>query len=228
MSQILPHKVERIEAPFVVACEGYNDVCLIDRLLDKWSITNCRVGCPSTTGVGGQGKDFLGQYLSALDFAARKDMQRTMRGLLLIVDADDSSEKAFSAACKALKFAAFPVPDSAFTLKDENGIRTAVYIVPGVDKEGTLEHLLLQAAFEEAPAGETCVDMFLACVGRSPLERPNTVAKMKMSALVAASFPTNPWATPGMLLQSSKNDLISFDSGHFKHLADFLASFCTE
>jgi len=58
MSHILPHKVDRIEAPFVVACEGYNDVCLIDQLLNQRGITNCRVGCPSRTGVGGQGKDF--------------------------------------------------------------------------------------------------------------------------------------------------------------------------
>jgi hypothetical protein len=228
MSHILPQKVERIEVPFVVACEGYNDVCLIDKLIDQCSITNCRIGCPSRTGVGGEGKDFLGQYLSAIDFAARKDTQRTMRGLLLVVDADENPEKAFSAACNALTFAEFPVPDSAFALRDENGIRTAVYVVPGVDKEGTLEHLLLRAAFEKAPAGETCVDGFLACVGRSTHEKPNTIAKMKMSALIAASFPTNPWATPGMLLQSGKNDLISFDSGYFKHLADFLAGFCAE
>jgi hypothetical protein len=228
MSHILPHKVERIEAPFVVACEGYNDVCLIDKLIDQCSITNCRTGCPSRTGVGGEGKDYLGQYLSAIDFAAAKDTQRTMRGLLLIVDADESPDKAFSAACNALRFAAFPVPDSAFTLIDDNGIRTAIYIVPGVNKEGTLEHLLLRTAFEKTPASEACVDAFLACVDRSTHEKPNTVAKMKMSALVAASFPVNPWATPGMLLQSSKNDLISFDSGHFKHLADFLVGFCTE
>jgi hypothetical protein len=228
MSHILPHKVERIEAPFVVACEGYNDVCLIDKLIDQCSITNCRIGCPSRTGVGGEGKDFLGQYLSALDFAARKDTQRTMRGLLLIFDADASPEKAFSAACNALKFAAFPIPDSAFTLKDENGIRTAVYIIPGVNVNGTLEHLLLQAAFDKAPTSKACVDAFLACVGKAPEDRPNCLAKMQMSAFVAASFPANPWATPGMLLQSGKNDLISFDSGHFKHLADFLASFCTE
>ena len=227
MSFILPHKVERIEAPFVVACEGYSDVCLVDKLLEQRGITNCRVGCPSRTGVGGEGKDYLNKYLSAIDFASRKVPRRTMRGLLLVVDADESPAEAFSAACEALAFAQFPLPDSAFAQKDEAGMRTAVYIVPGKGESGTLEHLLLRSAFENAPASKACVDTFLACVGRTANEKSNTIAKMGMSALVAASFPTNPWATPGTLLQSNDNDLISFDSEYFKDLADFLAGFCS-
>lgn len=228
MSHILPHKVDRIETPFVVACEGYNDVCLIDQLLDQRGITNCSVGCPSTTGVGGQGKDFLDRYLTALDFAAKRDTPGAMRGLLVVVDADEDSQKAFAAACSAIAFAGFPVPDSAFILMNERNFRTSVYMIPGVDECGTLEHLLLRSAFETAPTSEVCVDEFLACIGISSGEKSNTVAKMKMSALVAASFPANPWATPGMLLRSGKNNLVSAASGQFRHLADFLASFCTE
>ena len=125
MSWILPHKVERIETPFVIACEGYNDVCLIDKLLGQRGITNCRVGCPSRAGSGGDGKDFLDRYLSALDLVIRKDVRNELRGILLIVDADENPENAFAAACKALRFAQFPVPPSAFTQKEENGVRTA-------------------------------------------------------------------------------------------------------
>ena len=228
MSYILPHKVERIDAPFVVACEGFGDVCLAEQLLKIKRIENCRVGCPSRTGVGGDGKDYLNKYLSAIALAANNDTVRMLRGLLVVVDADDSPQKAFDIACSALRYAEYPVPDSASTLKEENGIKTAIYLIPGVNEPGTLEHLLLRSAFDKAPTAQACVDTLLECIGRAPIDKPNAVAKMKMSALVAASFPKNPWATPGPLLQSSDNDLIPLDSPHFKHLADYLANFCTE
>jgi hypothetical protein len=228
MNYILPHKVERIESPFIVACEGFADVCLIEQLLTLRSTENCRVGCPSRTGVGGDGKDYLNKYLSAIALAANNDTVPALRGLMVIVDADDAPEKAFDLACSALRFAQYPVPDSAFALKDENGVKTAIYLIPGENETGTLEHLLLRAAFDSSKNSEPCIDSFLDCIGKAPADEPNTLAKMKMSALVAAAFPGNPWATPGPLLQSSRNEIVPIDSIHFKHLADFLAKFCTE
>jgi hypothetical protein len=155
MSLILPHKVERIESPFIVACEGFGDACLVEQLLQRRQMENCRVGCPSRTKV-------------------------------------------------------------------------AAYLIPGENQTGTLEHLLLQAKFAAEPSDEARVDSFLNCIGKAPLDKPDSLAKMKMSALVAASFPSNPWATVGPLLQSSKNDLVPIDSPHFKPLGDFLAEFCKE
>ena len=228
MSLILPHKVERIETPFIVACEGFNDVCFVEQLLNIKRIENCRVGCPSRTGVGGDGKDYLNKYLSAIALAANNDTVPMLRGLLVVVDADDSPQRAFDLACSALRYAEYPVPDSAFTAKNKNGVRTAVYLIPGENETGTLEHLLLRAAFDSSKDREPCIDSFLNCIGRAPANKPNVLAKMQMSALVAASFPTNPWATPGYLLQSSRNDIVPIDSIHFKHLADFLAEFCAE
>jgi hypothetical protein len=228
MSLILPHKVERIESPFVVACEGFGDVCLVEKLLQLEQIENCRVGCPSRTGVGGDGKDYLNRYLSAIALAANNDAVQMLRGLLVVVDADDNFHAAFDSACAALRYADYPIPDSPFAPREENGVRTAVYLIPGENETGTLEHLLLKAAFDTSKNSEVCVDSFLNCIGKTPEDKPNIRAKMQMSALVAASFPSNPWTTPGPLLQSSKNDLIPVDSPHFKHLADFLKEFCAE
>jgi len=228
MSLILPHRVERIESSFIVACEGFGDVCLVEQLLQLKKITDCRIGCPSRTGVGGDGKDYLNKYLSAIALAANNGTVQIVRGLLVVVDADDSPKNAFDLACAALRYAEFPVPDSAFTLKNENGVTTAVYLVPGENEIGTLEHLLLRAAFDASKHCEPCIDSLLDCIGRAPDNDPNTVAKMKMSALVAAAFPSNPWATPGPLLQSSRNKIVPIESAHFKHLADFLAEFCKE
>lgn len=151
-----------------------------------------------------------------------------LRGLLVIVDADDSPQRAFDTACSALRFAQYPIPGSAFAFMDENGVRTAIYLIPGENETGTLEHLLLRAAFDSSDNSEPCIDSFLDCVGKAPDNEPNTLAKMKMSALVAAAFPSNPWATAGPLLQSGRNEIVPIDSIHFKHLAEFLAEFCTE
>lgn len=228
MNYILPHKVERIEFPFIVACEGFGDVCLVDQLLKLKSIDNCRVGCPSQAGVGGMGKDYLNKYLSAVSLAANNGGIQMLRGVLLVVDADDSPQIAFDAACSALQYAQYPVPESAFKDKDENGIKTSVYLIPGENETGTLEHLLLRAAFESSSGSQSCTELFLNCIGKSPANESNVLAKMQMSALVAASFPENPWATPGPLLQSSKNDLVPINSPHFSTLADYLAEFCKE
>lgn len=228
MILILPHKVERVESPFIVACEGFGDVCLVEKLLELKEIDNCRVGCPSRTGVGGDGKDYLDKYLSAIALAADNDAVPMLRGLLVIIDADDSPQKAFDLACAALRFAEYPIPDSPFAPINENGFKVAVYLIPGVNEDGTLEHLLLRSAFGSFNKSEACIDSFMNCVGKVPPNQPNVLAKMRMSAFVAASFPSNPWATPGLLLQSSKNDIVPIDSPQFKHLADFLAEFCAE
>lgn len=228
MSLILPHKVEEIGAPFVVVCEGYGDVCLIDGLLQLNGIENCKVGCPSRTGTGGDGRDFLNRYLSAIAAVAGKSPENPLRGVLVIVDADEAPQRAFELACRALEFAEFGVPEHPFVANNAGGLKVAVYLIPGQDQTGTLEHLLLRSAFGKAPESEACVDSFMNCIGRAPKDTPNIVAKMKMSALLAGSFPQNPWATPGPLLQSSDNDLVPLDSPHFKHLASFIAEFCRE
>ena len=228
MTLILPHKVSVIDAPYIVVCEGFGDACLVAKLLEHRAIQNCRVGCPSRAGVGGEGKDFLDKYLDAIALVAANQTTRILRGILVMVDADDDPGKAFDLACEALTFAEFPAPDAQFALHQVGDLRTAVYLVPGLGETGTLEHLLLLSALEKAPASGVCVDAFLGCVGKTPANEPNVLAKMKMSALVAASNPRNPWATPGPLLQSSKSNLIPIDSPHFKHLGDFLAEFCAK
>lgn len=228
MRLILPHKVERIEAPYLVACEGFGDACLVEKLLEFNRIANCRVGCPSRTGVGGDGKDYLDKYLAAIALASQKDELKRLRGLLVMVDADLDPHAAFDCACKALSYAEFPIPDAPFASKASDDFKVSVYLIPGENETGTLEHLLLRATFASSASCEGCVDSFLSCIGKAPDNEPNTLAKMKMSALVAAAFPGNPWATPGPLLQSSRNEIVPIDSIHFKHLADFLAKFCTE
>jgi hypothetical protein len=228
MSLILPQKISEIDVPYIVACEGYGDVCLVAKLLEERNITNCKVGCPSRQGVGGDGKDYLHKYLDAVALVVANHQSQPLRGLIVIVDADHDQNAAFALACKALTFAEFPVPERAFTPEISGELRVGVYIVPGIGETGTLENLLLRSVYENAPEAEACVESFLQCVGKGPGDQPNVLANMRMSALVAASFPNNPWATPGPLILSSKNNLIPIGSPHFHPLADFLVEFCAE
>ena len=109
----------------------------------------------------------------------------------------------------------------------------AVYLVPGLmlngeQETGTLEDILLRAAFEKNPQFQGCLDTFIGCIGKAPELKSTKKAKMRLSALVGASFPSNPWASVDKLLASSKNELVHIDSIHFKPLDDFLAEFCQE
>ena len=96
MTFALPTKVVTIPQPFLIACEGHSDLRLIDELLQHRNISNCSVGCPS--------RDFapdLSSYLKALKGII--DIQGlSLRGVLIVVDADDSRTEAFADACSAL------------------------------------------------------------------------------------------------------------------------------
>jgi hypothetical protein len=239
MSQLLSAGFEEIENPFVVVCEGSGDARFVFELLKTREVANCSVGYPNEKDAKGGGKDAIEAYLVAIStwFAIHPD--KNLQGLMLLLDADDKPESAFRLACKAFKGAGFHIPSKAYSCessiksKDEFPANVAVYLIPGMmqsgeQETGTLEDILLRAAFAKNPLYEGCLDAFLGCIGKAPEHQPNKRAKMRMSALVGASFPSNPWASVDKLLASSKNDLVPMNSQHFSDLADFLAKFCRE
>jgi hypothetical protein len=214
----LPRRVINIPSPFLIVCDGYSDVRLVDELLQHNKIPNCSVGCRS---------DDFGQNLSGYLKAIKAIVDINglgPQGICVIVDADESRDKAFADACRALQDGDFPTPARPFVIEDLNP-RVAVYVMPGENRDGTLEHLLLEATFTKEKKLEKCVDDFLACVG-SPKPAPNKEAKMRMSALVAATCTKNPWASAAMIWHDKGNP-VPIDSPNFRHLTDFLKRFST-
>ena len=70
----------------------------------------------------------------------------------------------------------------------------------GEGRNGTLEHILWEAALKLNPTIEACVDAFSLCMGgKMDTASENQRAKMKMSAIVAASCKDNPWASAAMI-----------------------------
>lgn len=224
MSFIQPQKLELLPHPFFIATEGMGDARLLDKLLQFKSITTCSVGCPSRQSAKNKtGKDAFPEYLASVQFARYRASAVPLRGLLVVADADDDVNASFGAIQSALAGAEFPVPQIPFSVEG-NPFRVAVYLLPGNGRTGTLEHLLLDAAFANAPKLEGCLNDFSACTGALRSKKPNKVAKMRMSALAAAFCEDNPWCSANLML-CDPNTPVPISSRCFDELSAFLMKF---
>src|SRR5437667_5628624 len=119
----LPRRVVTIPRPFLIACEGYGDVRLVDKLLQHHDIGNCCVGCPSRDFSDDNLSDYLKAVRSILDIKGT-----AILGVLVMVDADVSPVSAFTSACNALASGGFPSPTAPFAIEELNP-RCAVYVM---------------------------------------------------------------------------------------------------
>jgi hypothetical protein len=223
---IQPQALDFLPHPFFIATEGIGDARLIDELLQFRGITNCSVGCPSRISSKGKtGKDAFPDYFAAIQTARRRVDSTQLLGLLVVADADANAGEAFGAIRTGLDQAAFPAPDKPFSIEG-NPFRTAVYLLPGEGKTGTLEHLLLDAAFVKAPSLQDCLDDFSTCTGALRSSKPNKLAKMRMSALAAAFCEDNPWCSAHTMWSDDKNP-VPIDSPCFNHIGDFVTRFAS-
>ncbi len=204
--------------PFLAVCEGFGDVRFVSALLVQNGLTVYDVGCPTQARGFGDGKDAIPKYLQAV--ASDK---RGLRGLTVIVDADDDPDKAFGRAIAALDSARFSPPSKPFDAGGSD-IRIGVFIVPGHNKKGTLEHLLLEAAVKRNPDMKQCLDVFSDCTGSVKSWAPNQQAKMKIAALVAAFCENNPSCSLAWVW-GEKGNPIPLDSDCFGELVAFLSEF---
>jgi hypothetical protein len=223
MSILLDHRVNVIPHSFLVVCEGYSDAKLITKLIEHAGITNCNVGCPSRTGGHGEGKDAVAPYLEAVRTSIDLGKAK-LQGILVVADANGDPDKIFTAMAEALNRAGFHKPSKSFLIEG-TPVRSAVFLIPGEGRNGTLEHVLWEAAVQKKPIIEGCVETFMKCMG-DVLDScsDNQRAKMKMSALVAASCKDNPWASSAMIWSDGGNP-IPIDSSCFSHVSDFLVAF---
>ena len=232
MNERLPEGLIGIENSRVIVCEGSGDACLVHKLMDARGIQSCSIGYPNEKDAKSGGKDAIGLYIRNIKNWFFLHPEKALDRLAIVLDSDENPQAAFRLACKALEEAGIPAPNRAFSREHLEHLAVAVYLIPGLDEEGTplkgtLEDLLLLAAFNNNPHYQGCLSTFIDCIGKAPTDKPNKLAKMRLSSLVGASFEPNPWAAVDKLLASRKSsNLIPLDSHHFDHLADFLAEFC--
>jgi len=206
------------ESPYVIVCEGFQDVGLVCHLLKHLKIHNCDVTYPKKSD-GGNGKDQIGAVIKLL-----AGSKKPATGILVIADADEDPKKSFAAVCAVLD--KYPVPSSAFTTAQKGSLRSGVFLLPGAGKKGALEHLLLDVVRNENPGIIACVEEFRRCtVGPTPWS-DNDDAKMKMQCVVAATCEKNPTCSLAWVWDPKYKTIpIRIDSPILKELSDFLIAF---
>jgi hypothetical protein len=218
-----PDKLFVRESPFVVVAEGFHDVRFICNLLRSLKIENCDVTYPKKIPDGGNGKDKIGAVLRGL--AARAS---GLEGILIVQDADRDPAASFAEAQAAFKFdgAPFKPPSAAFAVQPGK-IKTAVYLIPGPERTGTLEHLLFDAAADNNPDAAACIRELCLC---SKLEQrnlnENDKAKLKLATMIATCC-DDPITSLAWVWSKGGNP-IPINSPHFKELAEFLAAFTSQ
>ena len=221
----LSRTMQEIRSPYVVACEDMGHAALVWELLQHRGLMNCDVGCPSQEGDKITGITGIPHYLGRIR-ALILSGKANLAGIMVVADADASAATCFATICTALQSGNFPAPSQAFNVEG-TAFRTAVFILPGAGRTGTLEHLLWDAAIEKTPKLQKCVAHFCRCTGGHINSAPeNKKAKMQISALVASHCQKNPFASSGMIWHDKDNP-IPIDSPCFKPLADFLTNFLT-
>jgi hypothetical protein len=215
---VMPQENPKRTLPFVVVCEGYSDVCFVAELLEHLHIETCNVGCPTKKNYG-DGKDAIPAYLKGLSLD-----KKGLRGVLVVVDGDQTPEKFFTDMSSAMDHATFPRPSQPFAIEDRNNFKVGVFLTPRAGEKGTLDGLLLEAVYEKHPDARVCVERFVDCTKVSKAWTPNYQSKMKLSALVAAYCEGNPWSSLAWVW-SQKGNPIPINSARFAALSDTLRMF---
>ena len=151
--------------------------------------------------------------------------KQTLRGILIMVDANDKPTQRFSMMQEALLDANFPAPAKPFMVEGDP-FRVAIFLIPREGENGTLDNLLLEAALNKNPEMRTCLDNFCDCTGEVKSWTQNQQSKMRLSALVAASCQNNPWASAA-IMWSEKGSPVPIESEYFIHIAKFLMVFAS-
>jgi hypothetical protein len=208
------------ESPYVIVCEGFQDAGFIKALLGHLKITNCDVTFPKKRRDGANGKDGIPQIVKLL-------APRDITGIAIVRDADDDPIAAFNEA-KAAFIDPFVAPDASFTLKNGKR-RTGVFLIPGIGKRGTLDHILFDAVATTLAPVAACVNAFQACARAQWRNEwsENRKAKMKMHSVIASFCEDDPGCSLGFIWAKGQDNPLDISNPIFKELSDFLTEFST-
>jgi hypothetical protein len=207
------------ESPYVIVCEGWQDASFVCALLKDLGITNCDVTYPRKSD-GGNGKDAIAKVLTLL--AGRAS---AIEGIAVIGDADVNLANSFAEVCNGFP-QPFVAPTQCFTVADGKKHRTGVFLIPGDNKTGTLEHLFIEAITLANPTALNCVETYRNCTATTTNWTDNKIGKMRLAAYVAAHCEDDPCCSPAYMW-TSKKQVFQISSPAFQELRDFLVTFTT-
>ncbi|MDE0021559.1 MAG: hypothetical protein OXT69_09290 [Candidatus Poribacteria bacterium] len=132
------------------------------------------------------GKPSLKRFLPVL---VKSEGFEQVKRIGILLDADDSEERAFQSVQSALKNAGLPVPHEPNAPAEADGRPSVTaLILPGGGRAGELETLLCES-FKDDPVNQ-CVDEFFECVERlnGAVEQPE---KARVRTYIAAQTDPN-------------------------------------
>jgi hypothetical protein len=163
----------KIEQPNVLVVEGEEEKRFFGALIEHLQLQNIQI-----MPIGG--KNQLRQNLKVL--AMSPGFSRVI-SLGVVRDADTDPKAAFQSVCDALQATDLPTPERPLLPVGEKP-RVAVLILPGVDREGALEDICLDAVAQD-PA-MLCVEQYLQCLQQEGLSLPDNMSKAKVQVFLAS------------------------------------------
>jgi hypothetical protein len=201
------------ESPRVIVCEGLHDSGFICALLKHLRIQNCDVTFPKKK----EGKDGIADMVRLLS------QESTVTGIAVIRDADTDANDAFATACEGYE-KPFDPPQQPFVVA-RGKKTTGIFLMPGRNRTGALEHLLLDAIFATHQALADCIQALDACNDRSRDWSENQKAKMKMQCAIACFCQDNPSSSLGFIWSKGVDNPLDIASPLFGEIGQFLTDF---
>lgn len=192
-------------------------------------------------GMGGQvqvahleGNTGTGSFEVRLRAELVKSGNLQIYGTFVIVrDCDDDGEHAFRDAAAVFRKLKLPEPTGVgqvragkwTTVDDEFAVRTAVWLLPGVGQQGTLESLLVQSV--QGDPKLDCVDALLACWGERGVPqpaKPGNADRRKMQVWLSQFVDAHGYVLPKSSFDRNKVSPLPWDLDHpvFKPTLEFL------
>lgn len=125
-------------------------------------------------------KKYLGTLKAQGGFA-----EREIVSLLVTKDADDSAGGAWQSICDAVSDAFGVTLEEPGKEVDAGGVRFCGWVIPGNNRTGMLETLLLDAAREKEGACFPCLDDFMKCVEKTTRRALHEKARFLVWTLLA-------------------------------------------
>jgi len=220
----LPER-EELKSPLQLVCEGAADEVFFRRLLLTRQLAGIDVSCP-------KGKD--GRCIGKSGFKGRLDaiqglMKGTLRGVLLVTDADTNPGVAFTDAVACLSGTGkYPIPGSVYEIAQGAGMpSTAVAVIPAINRTGHLDSLILDC-MEDMYRNTLipCVDAFAQCANVEQWDESKR-SKMRLRSLIAITYDKNPGLSLAYFLEE-KNCPFDFNHRAFDSIATFIDRFSRE
>ena len=216
----------QITTEFQIVCEGKSDERFLRKLLKSSGLKQFHTMTPQKENGQGVGRSGLARHLSVIESGIVSSSAK-LKGLVIVFDSEKDPQQSFEEICTHLKAQDFPVPSSFSDVAHKTGKpSTHILLIPGYDRPGNLETLILDAMSSLFCSEIACVQKYSECTGSSDWNNIGKLHKMKLTSLLSV-IQSNPDRTLKYWLQGS-NCPLDFKAKLFTPIVKSLKFFLSE